>query len=117
MPYSGGIFAEMAGKHSCPIEKCDEADVRFARVRRSAWGRLMHDVLFACHARLDVHKYDSALRRFTVAQTGTPSDWSQLEVGIIHVSCATNTLAHNILRKIQLCPDLNFPSFMYTYLI
>ena len=38
--------------------------MRFARVRRSAWGRLMHDVLFACHARLDVHKYDSALRRF-----------------------------------------------------
>ena len=59
--------------------------MRFARVRRSAWGRLMHDVLFACHARLDVHKYDSALRRFTVAQTGTPSDWSQLEVGVIHV--------------------------------
>ena len=43
----------------------------------------MHDVLFACHARLDVHKYDSALRRFTVAQTGTPSDWSQLEVGFM----------------------------------
>ena len=66
----------------------------------------MHDVLFACHARLDVHKYDSSLRRFTVAQTGTPSDWSQLEVGVIHVSCATNTLAHNILRNIQLCPEV-----------
>ena len=45
----------------------------------------MHDVLFACHARLDVHKYDSALRRYTVAQTGTPSDWSQLEVCVLYI--------------------------------
>ena len=75
--------------------------MRFARVRRSAWGRLMHDVLFACHARLDVHKYDSALRRFTVAQTGTPSEWSQLEVGFMFhpfVSFARNTITRYVLR-------------------
>ena len=82
--------------------------MRFARVRRSAWGRLMHDVLFACHARLDVHKYDSALRRFTVAQTGTPSDWSQLEVGFILVSFARNTIARYI--RIEVSHELNFSS-------
>ena len=96
----GGIFAEMASKHSCPVERCGELGVRYIRVRRSTWGRLMHDVLFACHARLDVHKYDSTLRRFTVAQTGTPSDWSQLE-GYIGEDVEESALAKPIVAVFE----------------
>jgi DNA mismatch repair ATPase MutS len=55
-------------------------DVRHIRIRRSLWGKVMHEMLFTHHARVDVYKYDSVLQRFVVAQTGTPSDWAQLEV-------------------------------------
>ncbi len=71
------VFAAVAESHNCTVER--EDDVKVLRLKRSQWGRSLHSMLFTHHARVDVLKFDSALRRFVVGQTGTPAEWSQLE--------------------------------------